>query len=204
MARRSDHSREELREMALQAGLDIVRTKGGQSLTTRAVAKRIGYSPGTLYVIFKNIDDLKFELNARTLAQLRGQLAETLAVPGDPQKKLQRMGRIYLEFALASPNLWRLMFEHQLPADEAIPAVVTEQTDALLAIVAGVFAEIVPADSDLSVANIAAAFWSALHGITHLVITEKLKLAHVDSAREVLDTQMSAFIAGVRQRRSTV
>jgi hypothetical protein len=31
MARRSDHSREELREMALQAGLNIVRTKGEQS-----------------------------------------------------------------------------------------------------------------------------------------------------------------------------
>jgi AcrR family transcriptional regulator len=197
MARRSDHSREELREMALQAGLDIVRAEGAQALTTREVARRIGYSPGTLYVIFKNIDDLKFQLNARTLGLLRRQLAETLTAAGDPKEKLQRMGMIYLDFALGSPNLWRLMFEHQLPGGEPMPEVVTQQTDALLAIVAEVFAEIVPADSNMSVANVAAAFWSALHGITHLVITEKLALAHVDSAHKVLDTQMRAFLAGV-------
>jgi len=198
MARRSDHTREELREMALQAGYDIVRTDGTQALTTRAVASRIGYSPGTLYLIFKNIDHLKFELNARTLAAMRSRLAEAIAEISGAEEKLWCMGTIYLDFALGSPDLWRLMFEHQMPGDEPLPKSITDQTDALLVTVTSLFAEIIPADSELDAANVAAAFWSAPHGITHLVITKKLGLAHVESAHAVLDTQMRMFLAGVK------
>ena len=74
MARRSDHSREELRAMALKAGREIIMEQGVKNLTTRAVAKRMGYSPGTLYMLFENADDLKFAINVGTLVELRHRL----------------------------------------------------------------------------------------------------------------------------------
>jgi AcrR family transcriptional regulator len=162
------------------------------------VAKRIGYSAGTLYVIFKNIDDLKFALNAGTLLEMRHRLNEAIAPIADPEERLRSMARFYLDFGLASTNLWRLMFEHRLPDDEPIPEEITQQTDALLVTMVAPFRELIPGLSEKAANNIAGAFWSALHGIAHLVITDKLSLAHVDSAYEVLDTQMSIFIAGVK------
>ena len=77
MARRSDHNRDELRNMALEAAYEIVVSEGARNLTTRKVAARIGYSVGTLYLIFKNLDDLKLALNIQSITRLRSRLVES-------------------------------------------------------------------------------------------------------------------------------
>ena len=74
MARRSDHSREELYEMALAAARDIVVADGLSGLTVRRVATAIGYSPGTLYNVFDDFYELVIHLNSRTLDAFYGHL----------------------------------------------------------------------------------------------------------------------------------
>ena len=67
MGRRSDHSRDEIRNMAIDASAKIVETEGFKSLTARKVASKIGYTVGTLYHVFRNFDDLVIHMNARTI-----------------------------------------------------------------------------------------------------------------------------------------
>ena len=74
LGRRSDHSREEIREMALKAARTLVEKKGYQGLTARKVAKEIGYTVGTLYLVFENLDDLIVALNTETVTELRLEL----------------------------------------------------------------------------------------------------------------------------------
>ena len=57
MARRSDHSREELYELALEKAGEIAEKEGLRGLTARGVAREIGYTIGTLYNIFEDLDD---------------------------------------------------------------------------------------------------------------------------------------------------
>ena len=57
MGRRSAHSRDEIRDMAISAASKIVEKQGFQSLTARKVASEIGYTVGTLYHVFRNFDD---------------------------------------------------------------------------------------------------------------------------------------------------
>ena len=125
MARRSDHNRDELRNMALEAAYEIVVSEGARNLTTRKVAARIGYSVGTLYLIFKNLDDLKLALNIQSITRLRSRLVEATDPIVDPAEQLKAMAHYYLEFGLQRPNLWRLMFEHQMPGDEPMPETIT-------------------------------------------------------------------------------
>ena len=82
MARRSDHSREELREMALSAAEQIVVEQGYEGLSARKVASAIGYTVGTLYLVFENIDDLILNINARTLDRLHAKMTASQAQPG--------------------------------------------------------------------------------------------------------------------------
>ncbi len=67
MGRRSDHSRDNLRAMILEAARAILAADGLRGLTARRIAKAIGYSPGTLYNFFTNIDELILHVNAQTL-----------------------------------------------------------------------------------------------------------------------------------------
>lgn len=80
MARRSDHSREEIRAMALAAAQQIVTEQGFAALNARKIASAIGYTVGTLYLVFKNLDDLFLQLNARTLDDLHAALATRQAL----------------------------------------------------------------------------------------------------------------------------
>ena len=70
MGRRSDHSRDEIQKMAIDAAAKIVETEGFQSVTARKVASKIGYTVGTLYHVFRNFDDLVIHMNAQTIDEM--------------------------------------------------------------------------------------------------------------------------------------
>ena len=74
MARRSEHSREQLTEMILNAAQQIVINDGFAGLSARKIATDIGYTVGTLYIVFDNLDDIILHINARTLDEMRQRL----------------------------------------------------------------------------------------------------------------------------------
>jgi len=197
MGRRSDHSREELRSMALSAAGDIIKDKGFQKLTTRSVAKKIGYTVGTLYHIFHNLDDLITALNTQTVGKMRREIERLAAEVPDPATRLRTMAHAYVAFAFADPNLWRLAFEHQFPGDESIPKELAREIDALFANLAAALDEYQPGRSREEVAIAAAALWSGVHGVCHLALTNKLDLSGMQSIKPVLDQLVDAYLAGL-------
>ena len=104
MGRRSIHTAEELRELIIQAATDIVERDGLAGLSAREIAKRIGYSPGTLYNVFENLDDLLLTIEARLLDRLAERLAETDA-SGTPQQRVHRLTEAYVAFTQERPEL---------------------------------------------------------------------------------------------------
>lgn len=203
MGRRSDHSREELRSMALSAAGDIIKDKGFQRLTTRSVAKKIGYTVGTLYHIFHNLDDLITALNTRTVSKMREEIDQVAAEVRDPADRLRTMAHAYVAYAYADPNLWRLAFEHQFPDPEAISADLAREIDALFANLSLALDEFHPGRSREEVAIAAAALWSGVHGVCHLALTNKLDLSGMQSVKPVLDQLVDAYLAGLVARKTT-
>ena len=54
MGRRNEHSRDEIKEMAIEAGKKIIVEEGFSNLGARKIARAIGYTVGTLYNVFDN------------------------------------------------------------------------------------------------------------------------------------------------------
>jgi len=52
MGRRSTHTPQQLRELILDAAQDIIQVQGLAGLSAREIARRIEYSPGTIYNMF--------------------------------------------------------------------------------------------------------------------------------------------------------
>ncbi len=67
MARRADHTREELTELAITAGAELIRKNGFAAFSARKLATAIGYTVGTLYNVFGSYDEMILRINARTL-----------------------------------------------------------------------------------------------------------------------------------------
>jgi AcrR family transcriptional regulator len=65
MGRRSDHTRPELEELIVDVGSALMTELGFARFSAREVAKRIGYSVGTVYNVFGSADALLLAINTR-------------------------------------------------------------------------------------------------------------------------------------------
>lgn len=66
MGRRSDHTRQELEHLFVVEGHKHMAEVGFARFSAREVAKRIGYSVGTLYNVFGTLDRLLITINTRS------------------------------------------------------------------------------------------------------------------------------------------
>ena len=112
MARRSDHSREQLAEMAVAAASRLAESEGLRGVTARAIAREIGYTVGTLYNMFDNLDDLLGHMNAATMDALYAHVTAD-PIEEDPEKALRTLARRYMTFVGAHPRLWSAVIEYE-------------------------------------------------------------------------------------------
>jgi AcrR family transcriptional regulator len=120
MGRRADHQREELTVLALAAGEKLVVSKGMFGITVRQLMGDIGYSAGTFYNLFSNLDDFLLRLAGRTLERMLSE-SNSLQLSGDSVKDLKTLAAFYLDFTRSNTNLWQIVMEHRLPKDTSHP-----------------------------------------------------------------------------------
>jgi AcrR family transcriptional regulator len=194
MGRRNEHSREELKALALRAAGDIVAVSGAAALSMREVARRIGYTVGALYLVFTNLDDLIVHLNEQTIMELRASLERIRGRPNQPAQNLRLLVAAYLGFALLHTARWRLVFEHRLPDGQKAPSTYAGHTAAIFALVSERLREAGITREPAATAELATALWSGAHGICMLAVTGKLQVATQASVQRLLDLLLDRFL----------
>ncbi|MEQ9327504.1 MAG: TetR/AcrR family transcriptional regulator [Rhodospirillales bacterium] len=197
MGRRSDHTRDELYFMALDAAEAIIRDDGFPALTARKVASRIGYAPGTLYNIFRNQDELILHLNARTLERLDAEL-RAVPVTGRPEADLAALTTAYVRFIAGNATLWQVLFDHRLAGGEDLPAWYQAQVEQMMALVENALAPLFPMAGNASGRDAARLFWSAIHGVCSLAIGGKLGIVTSMPLDEAVARLTAILLAGMR------
>ena len=195
MARRSDHSREELRDLALLAARRITEEEGLRGLGARRVAREIGYTVGTIYNVFASFDDLIDQMNGQTLDRLH-QVCST-AEGATPAARLRALADRYIGFAAAHPNLYVTLFEHQHPAGSRPPEWYYEKVDALLRIVEAAIAPVMPDAPPDRVEAQARVLWAGVHGIISLEGAGRVGSS--DRAGALVDLLVDNFLSAVGQ-----
>ena len=196
MARRSDHSREELREMVLTAAEKIVVEQGYEGLSARKVATAIGYTVGTLYLVFENLDDLILNINARTLDRLHARLSEIQASTDDASNYLMQLGQAYILFADDDPHRWAMVFEHRSSDGQAVPEWYREKITRMFAMVEEGLEPLAKGRSRREVTQAARALWGGVHGICILALTDNLGIVGVDSVQGLTQSLISNYLKG--------
>ena len=95
--------------MILDAARDLFVEVGYEGVSMRKVAQRIDYSPTAIYLHFADKEALFHELCGRDFGSLAARFRELTAIP-DPGERLAACAHAYIEFAVAHPNHYRLMF----------------------------------------------------------------------------------------------
>lgn len=196
MARRSDHSREELREMTLAAAEQIVVEQGYAGLSARKVASAIGYTVGTLYLVFENLDDLILHVNARTLDRLHARMSASQSQCNDAVDCLLQLGQVYIRFADEDPHRFALVFAHRSSEDRGIPAWYQEKITRMFALVEEALEPLARQRTREEITQASRALWGGVHGICILALTDNLGIAGVDSVQDLAQSLISNYLKG--------
>jgi AcrR family transcriptional regulator len=114
IATRKQREKEEMRELILHAAKNIFLEKGYAETSIRNIAEKIEYSPGTIYLYFKEKDSIFHALHQEGFRKLIGMMLPLQYVE-DPFERLKAMGRIYMDFAKQNKDFYDLMFIMQAP-----------------------------------------------------------------------------------------
>lgn len=194
MARRSDHTRSELRALALQTAREIVAQEGQDALTTRRLAGAIGYTAGSLYLVFRNLDDLVLQLNGETLDQLHAVALATAGRHEDPREGLLALAREYIRFAFQNESLWSLVFTRTRPKD--IPDWYEIKVSQSFDTVEALLRRLAPRRSNTEVRAAARAIWSGVHGTCVLGLADRLGTRRYTATDELATLLVTSFLDG--------
>lgn len=172
MAARSANPR--LAHDIVQAAAALVEEHGPEGVTMRQVADRIGYSPTTIYLYFKNKEHLLDETVNRAYDWFAEHLERAQTGPGTADR-IRQGAHAYIEWGLANPGMYRLMFEWGYLGDISDDAIFARRASwrrTRNAIERG--SEDGALRTNLDSATAADTIWVGLHGLTSLAISGRM------------------------------
>ncbi|MBT8448769.1 MAG: TetR/AcrR family transcriptional regulator, partial [Gammaproteobacteria bacterium] len=185
-----------IREMALKAAETIMLEKGKDGLSARKIAQEIGYTVGTLYLIFKNLDDLILHVNGRTLERLYEKLSSQQQSSSDSKTALLQLAKTYINFAGNESNRWKVVFEHRAQTDNTTPEWYQERVGKMFTAVETHLSRLAPHKSPSEIKDAARALWGGVHGICMLALTDNLDITGVESADTLTQSLINNYLAG--------
>jgi len=166
--RRSARGADTRNEM-LAAAVSLLAEHDVDGFSLRQVAEAAGYAPPTVYLHFADKDDLLFHAAKAGCATFGSRLAEAAAGERDPVDRIEAIGRAYVEFGLAHPVEYRLMFLRRgdmlMRATPDGPPIIDGFDVLIESVEAAMAAGALPEQSSREVA---AWLWTTVHGIVAL------------------------------------
>jgi AcrR family transcriptional regulator len=200
MGRRSTHTPQQLRDLILDAAQEIIEVHGLAGLSAREIARRIGYSPGTIYNMFENLDDVVLNVEGRVLDALDKRLTEIQQEGEQTDSRVVRIAHAYLAFTKEKPRLWNLLFEHHMPAGADLPAWYQQKLEGLMAHVERALAPHFPEGKEADLQRASRVLWAGVHGITSLSTADKLSVVTTETAGRLIDDLVGTYLAGLPAR----
>jgi AcrR family transcriptional regulator len=166
----------DLRRALIDQALRTILTAGVEGLTLRGVGEALGVSRTALYRHFSDKQALVAAVAREGFRTFRRALVDAWEQQGRGRAGFEAMGEAYLQFAVAHPSHYRVMFGRFMESCARDPELINEATGAfqalLDALVEGQREGWVRQDDPVILARFV---WSVTHGIAMLVIDGQLR-----------------------------
>ena len=199
VATRKQREKEEMRQLILEASRAIFLEKGYAQTSIRNIAERIEYSPGTIYLYFKEKDEIFHALHEEGFRRLVSQM-EPLQFVADPYQRLTAMGRIYMDFARNNKDFYDLMFIMQAPMNVEQEHL-WEVGDSALSHLKQVLRDCQQAGrfTQWDVEFLSFYVWSTMHGMCALYCRERCQAYPDLDPNQLMEKGFEIFVAGLEK-----
>lgn len=194
ISERKEREKEEMRQRILQAARKLFLEHGFEKTSIRNIADAIEYSPATIYLYFKDKNELLFALHQEAFLKLIDEFSSVLHIK-DPYERLLEMGRHYMGYAFDNPDLYELMFLMKAPIENLDSRDdIWEDGHVAFGMLKTIVAECIEAKyfENHDVETISMMIWAQVHGLSaiHLckrtmMFCEEERLQRINDAYEM-------------------
>jgi AcrR family transcriptional regulator len=174
---RKEKQKQEIKKMILEASMKLFMEQGFENVSIRKIAELIEYSPTTVYLYFKDKNEILLYLHEMGFQKMAEYFADLWTIK-NPLLRLAKMGEYYIKFGLENPAYYELMFILKAPMEalEALDANCEWKSgDQAL----GKLKEIIQECMDKKLIDkgdvnaVAMSIWSMVHGMVALAVRDR-------------------------------
>ncbi|ACS86410.1 TetR/AcrR family transcriptional regulator [Musicola paradisiaca] len=176
MSEKGKYHHGNLKAELLEKAESVLISEGIRGLSLRTLARQLGVSEAAPYKHFSNKEQLLEALATEGFLRLRNHIDQ--AVNQEEKRPLtERLALGYVRFALAHPNLFRLMFGHEI--SHSLPSPARREAEKgsyqpMRNAISIILAE--RRNSLLQTEETALGAWSLVHGVATLMIDGKIAI----------------------------
>jgi len=194
---RKQREKKEMKRHILDAALKLFVDEGFENVSIRRIADKIEYSPATIYLYFKEKDEIFFTLQGEAFERFY-EIQMSVQSIKDPFERLMAHGESYVKFAIENPELYDLMFIMKEPVKKINSFEQWKTGSKSYDLLRKNVKECVEANllNNNDVEIVSFALWSFVHGISSLkikrgmIIPDEYMKYLIDGAFEFLRTGM--------------
>ena len=174
---RKEKQKLEIKKQILDASMKLFVEEGFENVTIRRIADLIEYSPTTVYLYFKDKDEIFESLHDEGFQKMQ-EFNHSLSSIQNPLLRLHKMGENYSQFGMENPEYYNLMFIHGEPMKKiAEPGCEWKPGDAAIDRLKATVIECMEkgylAKADPTLVSLSV--WSFVHGLVSLAIRQRLE-----------------------------
>lgn len=201
---RKTRDKARMKKLVLDTAMKLFLADGYESVSMRRIADMIEYSPGTIYLYYRNKAEIFMDLHDMGFRKLYSLQTRACRVK-DPWKRLEKHGRAYIEFALKNPRYYDLMFimevsdrdEHEVKESEDMGllsyGLLRENINDCME------AGYIPR-ADLDIASFS--FWSLTHGISSLLLRQRGKMFSDRDEARMIKEPLGYMMDSIRKKQA--
>lgn len=193
MARRNDHTREELIELTLQKVKEFLDEHPHHDLSLRKVANLIGYVPSTLVNVFGSYNLLLLQVVARTVDDLQLESSKALERSNSTKEALYNLAYCYHDFAQQNPYRWQLIFKHTMNGED-LPDWQTSRINDMTSILEKLVGILSPDKSYEEIVEASRVLWAGVHGITVLCVDDKFFTSSPIDGKALIENLLTNYL----------
>ena len=201
MPKKIMESRDQLRTAMIDAAERIITSQGVETLTARRLAADLNIAVGTTYNVFRQMDDLIGEVNARTIARITEVITSVEKAGRESDELLMAYADAYIAFVTNNSNTWAALFVGEIDPESESHKRNLAQTLHLFSYIEDALSTVSTNAEQSEIQSSARALWAAVHGMLSLVAHGRHTILGLGDIRETIQLLITNHVAGMRAKR---
>lgn len=190
-------AKDNIQENLIQTGRQIIEEKGIEFLTARKLSEASGYSVGTIYNQFTNMDNFILIQNYLTLDALHKRLSEVNIEPA--YERLNAYVSVFTEFVMENTNFWFMVYKFHLNQSErSFSTTYLRRISKMIMLINQTFKELYPDLNNLKRNVSAQVLWISLFALSSLLTTNSIKTYSKINQTKISSFLLNTYLTGIK------